>query len=69
MRGDMARSARRTQYPWMRGVEENLPRARRSERGLTWYEAAAVAVVIAAVIAMAVWFLFFSTGGIGQGTV
>ena len=32
-------------------------------------EAAAVLVVIAAVIAMAVWFIFFSSGGIGPGTV
>jgi hypothetical protein len=32
-------------------------------------EAVAVIVVVAAVIAMAVWFLFFSGGGIGPGTV
>lgn len=32
-------------------------------------EAVAVMVVIAAVIAMAVWFLFFSHGGLGPGTV
>lgn len=32
-------------------------------------EAAAVLVVVAAVIAMAIWFLFFSTGGVGPGTV
>jgi hypothetical protein len=32
-------------------------------------EALAVLVVVAAVIAMAIWFLFFSSGGIGPGTV
>lgn len=65
----MARSVRRTQYPWSRAVEESFPRARRREGGLLWYEAVAVAAVIAAVIAMAIWFIFFSSGGIGPGTV
>lgn len=65
----MAGTIRRTQYPWSRSVEENVPRVRRGRGGLVWYEALAVAVVIAAVIAMAIWFLFFSSGGIGQGTV
>jgi hypothetical protein len=32
-------------------------------------EALAVVVVVAAVIALAVWFIFFSSGGIGPGTV
>jgi hypothetical protein len=36
---------------------------------VTPIEAIAVTVVVAAVIAMAVWFLFFSSGGIGPGTV
>jgi hypothetical protein len=29
----------------------------------------AVIAVVAAVIAMAIWFLFFSSGGLGPGTV
>jgi hypothetical protein len=32
-------------------------------------EAIAVMVVVAAFLAMAIWFLFFSSGGIGPGTV
>jgi hypothetical protein len=32
-------------------------------------EIIAVVAVAAAVIAMAIWFLFFSSGGIGPGTV
>jgi hypothetical protein len=32
-------------------------------------EAIAVMIVVAAVIAMAIWFLFFSSGGLGPGTV
>jgi hypothetical protein len=61
--------ARRTQYPWMRGVEDNLPRTRRSEQGPTWYETVAVAAMIMAIVGMAIWFIFFSSGGIGPGTV
>jgi hypothetical protein len=38
-------------------------------RRLGVVEAVAVLAVIAAVIAMAVWFVFFSSGGIGPGTV
>jgi hypothetical protein len=33
------------------------------------FESVVVLVVVAAVIAMAVWFVFVSTGGIGPGTV
>jgi type VI protein secretion system component VasF len=36
---------------------------------VTPIEAVAVIAVIAAVIAMAIWFIFFSSGGIGPGTV
>jgi type VI protein secretion system component VasF len=32
-------------------------------------EAVAVVIVLAAVVAMAGWFLFFSSGGVGPGTV
>jgi type VI protein secretion system component VasF len=32
-------------------------------------EAVVVLAVVAAVLAMAIWFLFFSSGGIGPGTV
>ena len=40
------------------------PRARVSP-----IEAVAVIVVVVAVIALAIWFLFFSSGGLGPGTV
>ncbi len=46
-----------------------MPRDRRSTRPVTALDAVAVAVVVAAVVAMAIWFLFFSGGGIGPGTV
>ena len=42
---------------------------RGANRQITVVEAVAVLAVIAAVIAMAVWFVFFSSGGIGPGTV
>ena len=48
---------------------DQLPRDRRSTRPVTALDAVAVAVVVAAVVAMAIWFLFFSGGGIGPGTV
>ena len=44
-------------------------RYRRRKRAISPLELAAVLVVIAAVVAMAVWFIFFSSGGIGPGTV
>jgi hypothetical protein len=65
----MRRSAHRSLYPWLRSVEESIPRSRRINSGLRVSELVAVAVVIVAVVAMAVWFLFFSGGGIGPGTV
>jgi type VI protein secretion system component VasF len=65
----MSRSLQRQQRPWLRSVDEGLPRARRRTRPVTPLEAVAVTVVVAAVLAMAVWFLFFSGGGIGPGTV
>jgi hypothetical protein len=36
---------------------------------VTALELLAVGVVVVAVAAMAVWFLFFSAGGIGPGTI
>ena len=41
----------------------------RRKRPMTLLETVAVLVVIAAVLATAVWFIFFSSGGIGPGTV
>jgi hypothetical protein len=41
----------------------------RSERRVSLMDGLIVAVIITAIIAMAVWFLFLSTGGIGPGTV
>jgi hypothetical protein len=36
---------------------------------VTLIEAVAVIIVIAAVVALGVWFLFFSRGGSGPGTL
>lgn len=44
-------------------------RAAGPDRQITPLEATAVLMVIAAVVAMAIWFVFFSSGGIGPGTV
>jgi uncharacterized membrane protein len=51
--------------------ESRSNRASRRKRhgAVTPIEGVAVIVVVAAVIAMAVWFIFFSSGGIGPGTV
>lgn len=46
-----------------------MPRTRRLDRPLSALEAVAISAVIVAVLAMAIWFLFFSGGGIGPGTV
>jgi len=41
----------------------------RRNQDITFAEAVIVAIVIAAVIAMAVWFFFFAHGGLGPGSV
>jgi hypothetical protein len=55
----------------MRGTVESrgCDRAPRTRREINSVEVIAVLTVIAAVLAMAIWFLFFSSGGIGPGTV
>lgn len=65
----MPRSARRSVYPWLRSTEENVPRGHNHGRRVTIIEMLVVAAVLGAVVAMAVWFIFFSAHGIGPGTV
>jgi hypothetical protein len=65
----MSRSARHSTHPWLRSTEENIPRRSNRDRHLTVIEMLAVAAVLAAVVTMAVWFIFFSAHGIGPGTV
>ncbi len=43
--------------------------ARKRERRIRPIETIAVLTVVAAVVAMVIWFVFFSSGGIGPGTV
>jgi hypothetical protein len=50
----------------VRSEQRNSPARRRQISGIEWI---AVAAVIGAVIAMAIWFVFLSSGGIGPGTV
>jgi cell division protein FtsL len=38
-------------------------------RQVTLVEAVIVGVIVVAIIAMAIWFVFLSSGGIGPGTV
>jgi hypothetical protein len=51
--------------PW----QSPRDRAVSDDRSIRPAEALVVVLVVAAVVAMAVWFLFISTGGIGPGTV
>jgi hypothetical protein len=52
----------------MRSIDESLPRNRDARRP-TVPEVVASVIVIALIIAMAIWFLFIAHGGIGPGTV
>jgi hypothetical protein len=63
------RFPRKSPDAWLRSVDESLPRDRDHGERPTLAEMLVVAVVIAAIIAMAIWFVFFSHGGIGPGTV
>jgi hypothetical protein len=61
---------RRTAHqPWLRSSEESVARNQRPAPRATALELLAVGVVVVAVAAMAIWFLFFSSGGIGPGTI
>jgi hypothetical protein len=53
----------------IRYAMKNRGGTRPRNRQITPVEAIAVLVVIAAVVAMAIWFFFLASGGIGQGTV
>jgi ferric-dicitrate binding protein FerR (iron transport regulator) len=55
--------------PWLRSVEESIPRHRRPDRRPTVAEAVITAAVLAAVLAVVIWLVFFSTGGLGPGSV
>jgi hypothetical protein len=61
----MARSPR----PWLRSVEESIPRHRDPDQRATVPEAVITVAVLAGAIAIVVWLVFFSTGGIGVGSV
>jgi hypothetical protein len=63
------RSPRKSIDPWLRSVDERLPRNLDRGQRLTLAEMLIVATVITAIVAMAIWFIFFSHGGIGPGTV
>ena len=55
--------------PWLRAVDEGADVTRRNERHIKPVEAVLAIIVIAGVVAFAVWFLFIATGGPGPGTV
>jgi hypothetical protein len=63
------RFPRKSPDPWLRSIDESLPRRRGHGQRATLAEMLIVAIVVTAIIAMAVWFIFFSHGGIGAGTV
>jgi hypothetical protein len=65
----MPRAPRHSPHPWLRSAEESVPRRVRSDRRVTAAEAIAIFTVIAVLVAMVLWFLFFAGGGLGQGTV
>jgi hypothetical protein len=54
--------------PWLRSIDESLPRIRDARRP-TVPEVVASVIVIVLIFAMAIWFLFIAHGGIGPGTV
>lgn len=57
----------RSPFERLHHVSRSRLEVHRQERRVL--ESLAVLVVVAAVIGMAVWFVFISTGGIGPGTV
>jgi hypothetical protein len=63
------RFPRRSPDPWLRSIDESLPRDRNDGQRSTLTEIFIAATVIAAIIVMAIWFVFFSHGGIGPGSV
>jgi hypothetical protein len=63
------RFPRKSPDPWLRSIDESLPRDRDNGQRPTLVEMLIVATVVTAIIAMAIWFIFFSQGGIGPGTV
>lgn len=60
---------RRVHAPWLRSTEESLPRQRLGHGEARPAELLVAALVIAAVAAMAIWFLFIAVGGLSPGTV
>jgi hypothetical protein len=53
--------------PWLRSASEHTPP--RGERHVTAKDAIIVTLMAAVVVAMAVWFLIFASGGIGPGSI
>lgn len=64
----MRRYPRRFPDPWLRSASE-APHNRNERQRVTLLEIVIIVMVAAAIVAMAVWFVFFSHGGIGPGTV
>jgi hypothetical protein len=65
----MARHPRRSPDPWRRSLEESLPPRRDASRHVARRELVLITLVILAVLAMGIWFLFLAAGGPGPGTV
>jgi hypothetical protein len=65
----MARFTRYLPAPWLRSIDESLPPDRDPNRRPTPVALFVTLVVVVAIVAMGVWFLFLATGGPGPGTV
>jgi hypothetical protein len=59
----------RVPAPWLRSVEESIPRRRRPDAHGSLPERLLVTALLAIVIATVVWLVFFSSGGFGIGSV
>ena len=59
----------RSPAPWLRSVEESIPRHRRPDRHVSLPEKVVIATLLAAALATVIWLVYFSTGGIGVGSV
>ncbi len=53
---------------WTYGIAGS-PRPRTGERHVSFAEATIILVVLAAMVALGIWFFFFASGGIGLGSV
>jgi hypothetical protein len=60
---------RRAHAPWLESLDESEASRPASRKRLRGFEAVIAVAVVTLVVAFAIWFLFFASGGPGPGTV